>query len=101
VGDRSVLDVARVDGSGGEHRYMCCMASYGFMGDVMRLSEGYRWMGPARWVKSGEQGWCGGCSAGAGAGVDGPRQVGQVVEARVVLRWRAGASNQSALLDGC
>lgn len=39
-----------MDGSGGEHRYMCCMASYGFMGDVMKLSEGFRWMGPARWA---------------------------------------------------
>ena len=50
VGDRSQLDVARVDGCSGSQRYFCCMASYGFMGDVMRMSEGYRWMGPARWA---------------------------------------------------
>lgn len=38
-------------------RHYVCQAAYGFLGDVMCLSEGLRFMGPSRWAHAG-QGRC-------------------------------------------
>lgn len=48
LGDRHPLDVARVDTLGGQHKYFVCQAAYGFLGDVMSMSEGMRALGPSR-----------------------------------------------------
>ena len=32
----------------GSHRHFVCQAAYGFLGDVMRFSEGLRFLGPSR-----------------------------------------------------
>ncbi len=43
----------RVDMSSGAHRYAVCVASYGYMGDLMRTSERLRFLGPARYGLAG------------------------------------------------
>lgn len=43
----------RVDMGSGGHRYAVCVASYGYMGDLMRLSERLRFLGPARYGLAG------------------------------------------------
>jgi hypothetical protein len=43
----------RVDMSIGAHRYAVCVASYGYMGDLMRTSERLRFLGPARYGLAG------------------------------------------------
>ena len=43
----------RVDTEDGAHRFAVCVASYGYMGDLMRHSEKLRWMGPARYNIAG------------------------------------------------
>ncbi|CAL5222892.1 g5321 [Coccomyxa viridis] len=53
LGDRTPLDVMRVDMSSGAHRYAVCVASYGYMGDLMRTSERLRFLGPARYGLAG------------------------------------------------
>ena len=50
---RTPLDVMRVDMSSGAHRYAVCVASYGYMGDLMRTSERLRFLGPARYGLAG------------------------------------------------
>lgn len=57
LGDRMALDVVHVaaelpDGRM-RQRYCICLLSYGFMGDVMRFSERFRCMGPARYDFAG------------------------------------------------
>lgn len=47
------MDVMRVDMSNGAHRYAVCVASYGYMGDLMRTSERLRFLGPARYCLAG------------------------------------------------
>ncbi|DBA70237.1 TPA: hypothetical protein ACH3X2_012144 [Trebouxia sp. C0005] len=49
LGDRIPLDVLRVDTEDMQHRFAVCVASYGYMGDLMKDSEKLRWMGPARY----------------------------------------------------
>ncbi|KAL3158367.1 hypothetical protein ABBQ38_010606 [Trebouxia sp. C0009 RCD-2024] len=49
LGDRMPLDVLRVDTEDRKHRFAVCVASYGYMGDLMKDSEKLRWMGPARY----------------------------------------------------
>eukprot|EP00887_Chlorella_sp_A99_P006239 scaffold3.g6239.t1 len=49
LGDRTELDVLRLDTPSGTTIFSSCMASYGFMGDVMADSEAYRFMGPVRY----------------------------------------------------
>lgn len=46
---RMPLDVLRVDTEDMQHRFAVCVASYGYMGDLMKDSEKLRWMGPARY----------------------------------------------------
>lgn len=46
---RMPLDVLRVDTEDLKHRFAVCVASYGYMGDLMKDSEKLRWMGPARY----------------------------------------------------
>ncbi len=46
---RMPLDVLRVDTEDRQHRFAVCVASYGYMGDLMKDSEKLRWMGPARY----------------------------------------------------
>lgn len=53
VGCRIPLDVLRVDTEDQQHRFAVCVASYGYMGDLMKDSEKLRWMGPARYNISG------------------------------------------------
>lgn len=51
---RTPLDVMRVDmGGGWGHRYAVCVASYGYMGDLMAASERLRCLGPARYSLAG------------------------------------------------
>ena len=50
---RTPLDVMRIDMSSGEHRYAVCVASYGYMGDLMRTSERLRFLGPVRYGLAG------------------------------------------------
>lgn len=52
-GCRTPLDVMRIDMEGGQHRYAVCVASYGYMGDLMRISEKLRFLGPARYGLAG------------------------------------------------
>ena len=47
------LDVMRIDTEDSHHRYATCVASYGYMGDLMQRSEGMRWMGPSRYNLAG------------------------------------------------
>ena len=47
------MDVMRVDTSDGAHRFAVCVASYGYMGDLMKFSERLRWMGPGRYNTAG------------------------------------------------
>lgn len=49
LGDETPLDVLRVDISPSTTRYACCIATYGFMGDVVQASEVHRWLGPLRY----------------------------------------------------
>ncbi len=49
LGDRGALDVLRVDTAAGHCEFLTAMASWGFMGDLMKCSERLRWMGPARY----------------------------------------------------
>jgi ceramide kinase len=53
LGDRMPLDVMRVDTEDGHYRYSVCVASYGYMGDLMKQSERMRWVGPARYNLAG------------------------------------------------
>ncbi|GAX83936.1 hypothetical protein CEUSTIGMA_g11360.t1 [Chlamydomonas eustigma] len=53
LGDRCALDVARVDAKDGSHRHFVCQAAYGFLGDVMKFSEGLRVLGPSRYDLAG------------------------------------------------
>ena len=43
----------RVDTEDDQHRFVVCIASYGYMGDLMRHSEKLRWMGPGRYNIAG------------------------------------------------
>ena len=47
------LDIMRIDTQDGLHRYATCVASYGYMGDLMHCSESLRWMGPSRYNLAG------------------------------------------------
>lgn len=54
LGHRIPMDVMKVQATDKSFsRYAVCMASYGFMGDLMRKSEGMRWMGPMRYDVAG------------------------------------------------
>ncbi|KAH7619410.1 hypothetical protein Ndes2526B_g06383 [Nannochloris sp. 'desiccata'] len=48
LGDSTPLDALKVS-IGGTIRYACCIATYGFMGDVVQESEKHRWLGPLRY----------------------------------------------------
>lgn len=50
---RMALDIMRIDTEDGLHRYATCVASYGYMGDLMHLSERLRWIGPSRYNFAG------------------------------------------------
>jgi hypothetical protein len=47
------MDVMRVDTEDGQRRFCCCVAAYGYMGDLMCESERLRWMGPGRYNIAG------------------------------------------------
>ncbi|RMZ56502.1 hypothetical protein APUTEX25_001349 [Auxenochlorella protothecoides] len=49
LGDQVPLDVLRIDTAQPHTEFAVCMASYGFMGDLMAESEGLRWLGPLRY----------------------------------------------------
>eukprot|EP00898_Chlorokybus_atmophyticus_P008441 jgi/Chlat1/8599/Chrsp86S07994 len=53
VGDRLPLDVACMQTATGVTRYAASFCGYGFYGEVMKMSESYRWMGPARYDFAG------------------------------------------------
>jgi ceramide kinase len=53
LGDRTRMDVMRVDTVDGQRRFCCCVAAYGYMGDLMAASEGLRWAGPGRYNLAG------------------------------------------------
>jgi ceramide kinase len=48
LGDSTPLDALKVS-IGSTVRYACCIATYGFMGDVVQESEQHRWLGPLRY----------------------------------------------------
>lgn len=47
------MDVMRIDSDDEERRFCVCVASYGYMGDLMRQSEKLRFMGPSRYNIAG------------------------------------------------
>ena len=47
------MDVMRIDSDDNERRFCVCVASYGYMGDLMRQSEKLRFMGPSRYNLAG------------------------------------------------
>lgn len=47
------MDVMRVDTEDGQRRFCCCVAAYGYMGDLMCESERLRWLGPGRYNLAG------------------------------------------------
>jgi len=53
LGDRAHMDVMRVDTGAGERRFCCCVAAYGYMGDLMAQSERMRCLGPSRYNLAG------------------------------------------------
>jgi hypothetical protein len=53
-GSRLPLDVMRVDTDDEMHRFSVCYATYGYMGDLLFVSEQLRW---SRWV-SNDQSAC-------------------------------------------
>eukprot|EP00891_Asterochloris_glomerata_P006863 jgi/Astpho2/6863/Aster-06535 len=53
LGDRMPLDVMRIDTKDGLYRFAVCVASYGYMGDLMQRSEDMRWLGPSRYNLAG------------------------------------------------
>ncbi|KAJ3632119.1 hypothetical protein Zmor_022079 [Zophobas morio] len=55
LGNHRPLDCAQVFNQGALVKHVVTMMSYGFLGDVMRTSEKYRWMGPSRYDYAGFQ----------------------------------------------
>jgi hypothetical protein len=51
------LDALRVDMESGGSRFAVCVASYGYMGDLMAASEKLRCLGPARYGLAGALAW--------------------------------------------
>ena len=47
------MDVVRIDSDDEERRFCVCVASYGYMGDLMRQSEKLRFLGPSRYNLAG------------------------------------------------
>ena len=47
------MDVMRIDSDDDERRFCVCVASYGYMGDLMRHSEKLRFLGPSRYNIAG------------------------------------------------
>ncbi|XP_034941938.1 ceramide kinase [Chelonus insularis] len=52
-GDTAGLDISSVYGDKSLHRLYASVLSYGYLGDVIRDSEKFRWMGPQRYDYSG------------------------------------------------
>ena len=52
-GDVTGLDLSSVHGERGLLRIYASILSYGYLGDVVRDSEKFRWMGPQRYDYSG------------------------------------------------
>lgn len=53
LGESSGLDICSVHNESSLLRYYASMLSYGYLGDVCKSSENYRWMGPKRYGYSG------------------------------------------------
>lgn len=47
------MDCQRIDVAGRPPLYSCCLASAGFLGEVLHASEKMRWAGPARYDIAG------------------------------------------------
>lgn len=47
------MDVMRIDSGDGTRRFCICVASYGYLGDLMRESEKMRFLGPSRYTLAG------------------------------------------------
>ena len=52
VGDDKFIDAASVFSGGRFMRFSSTMMSYGYFGDLMARAEGWRWLGPARYIES-------------------------------------------------
>ncbi|XP_011299241.1 ceramide kinase [Fopius arisanus] len=52
-GDTTGLDLSSVHGNHKLHRLYASVLSYGYLGDVIKESEKFRWMGPQRYDYSG------------------------------------------------
>ena len=57
-GDSTGLDVSSVHNDQSLLRLYASMLSYGYLGDVIRDSEKFRWMGPQRYDYSGKKNIC-------------------------------------------
>jgi hypothetical protein len=53
AGDSTGLDICSIHSNATLLRYYSSVISYGFLGDVVRDSEKFRWMGPKRYEFSG------------------------------------------------
>ena len=53
-GDTAGLDLSSVHGNDSLLRFYASVLSYGYLGDVIRESEKFRWMGPQRYDYSGK-----------------------------------------------
>jgi len=53
LGDRTPIDCMRIDVPGHPPSFSCCIASAGFMGEVLHMSEKMRWAGPSRYDIAG------------------------------------------------
>ncbi|XP_046405236.1 ceramide kinase isoform X2 [Ischnura elegans] len=53
LGDELGMDLCGIHSNGALLRYCASIISYGYMGDIIRESEKFRWMGPRRYDYSG------------------------------------------------
>jgi ceramide kinase len=53
AGDSTGLDLCSIHSNATLLRYYSSVISYGYLGDVVRDSEKFRWMGPRRYDYSG------------------------------------------------
>lgn len=53
TGESTGLDICSVHNENSLLRYYASMLSYGYLGDVCKSSEKFRWMGPKRYDYSG------------------------------------------------
>eukprot|EP00899_Mesostigma_viride_P026663 jgi/Mesvir1/7181/Mv18209-RA.1 len=107
LGDRLPIDVGLIQTPEGVQEYACSFCGYGFFGDVMRMSEHFRWMGPSRYDFAGTLAVLGNRSYRARVSylVPGADSVHGGNEAATMINGvpagRKGAGKQSICVAGC